>query len=183
MKTKTYFRLLAFASLMLTLTGCPGHMPPSPDTNVHAFIYNPEDEVNTRFYSVTDGELEKHEIVLSPSTTPQVIQWFNGEQLVLGWTYDSEYNDLYVQKKSNNAKAYVLKSAFVVVNGQSVVWEYFPSKTVGTGTPHDLPYIEQVIDSLLVYYPESVVVIDDLQEHSIFNDKAGSNPPSITINE
>lgn len=183
MKTNKLFSLLTIAVLVVTLTGCPGHMPSSSDTSVAAYIYSPADEVYTRFYRVPDGKLEKHEFTLSPSSTVQVIKWFNGENLIVNWEYDSEYNDLHVQKKSNNTNTYVLRSAYVVLNGQTVVWEYFPSRYAQTEQTNGLPYIEQVIDSLLVHCPNSVVVIDDMQEHSIYNDKAGSAPPSITINE
>lgn len=70
------------------------------------------------------------------------------------------------------------------MNGQTITCDHFPSRYYAkTGTQtNELPYIEQVIDTLLIYYPESVVGIDDLQEHSIYNEKSISIPPVITIN-
>lgn len=186
MKTRIHFFGLTMVMMAMSFVGCPSrYITPTADMGVHAFVYNPADEVYTRFYTSPDGEMLQHEITLAPADTVQVIKWQNGEYPVPNEQYDSEYNDLHVRKLSNKATAYVLRSAFVILNGQTIAWEYFPSRYYAQeGTQnHELPYIEQVIDTLLLYYPESVVAIDDLQEHSIYNDKSGSTPPSITIND
>lgn len=76
---------------------------------------------------------------------------------------------------------YVLRSSAVIVNGQQIAWDRLPTQYY-VDAQSELPYLEQVIDTLLLHYPEKVVVIDDLQEHSIYNDKSYLNPPSIQIN-
>ena len=60
-----------------------------------------------------------------------------------------------------------------------ITWDRFPSKHYNENS--SLPFIEQVIDSLLKHFPETVIRIDDLLEYSIYNSRELSTPPSIII--
>ena len=182
MKKSIYFLAIIFVAM--SFAGCPGkYIDPAPSTDTHAYIYNPADSVYVRFYTMPDGVRFKTEMTLTASEVAQVVEWYGGYSQIYGdKEYDSEYNDLHIQKKSNEATAYVLRSAYVIVNGQTITWDHFPSRYYDIGGSV-LPYIEQVIDTLLVHYPDAVIAIDDLEEHSIYNDKAGMAPPSITIND
>ena len=173
MNTKKFLRLLAITFIVMSFAGCPSrYMPPVADTDTYAYIYSPADTLYLRFYTRQEGNVLKHETMLAPSN-------IQGEV-----PYDSEYNDLHIRKSGNKVTSYVFRCSCIIVNGQTITCDHFPSRYYAeTGTQtNELPYIEQVIDILLIYYPESVVGIDDLQEHSIYNEKSISIPPVITIN-
>ena len=82
---------------------------------------------------------------------------------------------------AGNGAAYVLRSSGVVLNGEMVAWGHFPSKYYLQENNTSFPFIEQVIDTLLVHSPETVICVNDMQEHSIYNDRILSTPPTITI--
>jgi hypothetical protein len=182
MKKKKIIQSFVLAVSLLMLTGCPSTLPPNPDTDIYAYIYSPVDSVYTRYYSMPDGKRQKHEQQLVPSSKVHAIEWYSGHSKIYGEDYTPEYNDLHVRKIGNNGTVYVLRSNSVVVNGEVVAWDHFPSKYYNQDASlSSFPYIEQVIDSLLIYFPETIVLIDDLQEHSIYNDRLSSAPPSVSI--
>ena len=186
MNTKKFLRLLAITFVVMSFAGCPSrYMPPVADTDTYAYIYSPADTLYLRFHTRQEGNVLKHETMLAPSNIAQVVQWYSGHSKIQGEVpYDSEYNDLHIRKSGNKVTSYVFRCSCIIVNGQTITCDHFPSRYYAeTGTQtNELPYIEQVIDTLLIYYPESVVGIDDLQEHSIYNEKSISIPPVITIN-
>lgn len=186
MKIRKLYSFCLIAIIVIAavvMQGCPSHMPETPDTDVSAWFYAPADSVYMRYYTMKDSGEEKHEISFAPNNKAQFIKWWSGSSKIAGdKAYDSEYNDLHVRKKTNIAPAYVMRSGWVIINDQQIAWDYFPSKYYGLNGPTNLPFIEDVIDSVCAYYPEAVIVIDDLKEHSINNDATLSSPPSIRMN-
>ena len=181
MKAKTFIVAMIIPLVAMTFQSCPGRMAPVPDTDMYAYVYNPEDSIYVRFYTLKDEQLQKHEMSIEPDKEVHPIQWYSGDLPYNNESYNSENNDLHIRKINQNAVVYVLRSSAVIVNGQQISWDRLPT-TYDTDAQSELPYLEQVIDTLTLHFPETIVVIDDLQEHSIYNDKSYLNPPSIQIN-
>ena len=181
MKAKTFVVAVIMPLVAMTFQSCPGRMAPVPDTDMYAYVYNPEDSIYVRLYTLEDNLLQKHEMNLRPYMTVLPLQWYSGFIPSNNESYDSEKNNLHIRKINSNAVVYVLRSSAVIINGQQITWDRLPTK-YDTDIQRKLPYLEQIIDSILVHYPEKVIVINDSQEHSIYNDKSYLNPPSIQIN-
>ncbi len=183
MKKRFITFLIALSTILVAMTfqSCPSHMAPVPETDMYAYVYNPEDSIYVRLYTLEDNQLQKHEMNLRPYMTVLPLQWYSGFIPSNNESYDSEKNNLHIRKINSNAVVYVLRSSAVIINGQQIAWDKLPTK-YDTDAQSELPYLEQIIDSILVHFPETIVVIDDLQEHNIYNDKSYLTPPSIQIN-
>ena len=181
MKAKTFVVAMIMPLVAMTFQSCPGQMIPVPETDMYAYVYNPDDSIYVRFYTHKDDQLQKHEMSIEPDKKVRPIQWYSGNLPYNNESYNSENNDLHIRKINQNAVVYVLRSSAVIVNGRQIAWDRLPTQYY-VDAQSELPYLEQVIDTLLLHYPEKVVVIDDLQEHSIYNDRSYLDPPSIQLN-
>ena len=178
---KKILLFVAFAMLALIFQGCPGTFGPALENDIYAYLYTPADSVYVRYYYIQgDREHQKHEDICAPSKGVTVIKWYSdiqGDSAL----HDDEYHNLHVRKLSNQTPAYVLLCQYVTINGMKISWTYLPSRYYDPDNSTEFPFIEQVIDSLLIHYPETVVSIDDMQEQSIHSNKSLAKPVSIQI--
>ena len=189
MKTKSSIRMFLLVFMTMLFVGCPSHYISDdyPETDISAYIYSPADSLYLRYYTVPQGKsLQVHEDTLWPSYAIRRIDWYSAQSPIFGeFKYDTEYNDLHAKKLSNETVSYVMRYPGVIINGKTYSWEEFLTRdyTSGEESPSSsLPYIEQVIDTLIIYFPDAVVLLNDQKEHSIFNKKDLGALPSITIN-
>ena len=62
MKAKTFVVAMIMPLVAMTFQSCPGQMIPVPETDMYAYVYNPDDSIYVRFYTRKDDQLQKHEM-------------------------------------------------------------------------------------------------------------------------
>ena len=80
MKKRFITFLIALSTILVAMTfqSCPSHMAPVPETDMYAYVYNPEDSIYVRLYTLEDNQLQKHEMNLRPYMTVLPLQWYSG---------------------------------------------------------------------------------------------------------
>lgn len=66
MKAKTFVVAMIMPLVAMTFQSCPGQMIPVPETDMYAYVYNPDDSIYVRFYTRKDDQLQKHEMSIEP---------------------------------------------------------------------------------------------------------------------
>ena len=192
--------------LTLGLSSCGWFMSPvqthTDEYSGSAFIYSPKDSIYYRSYDIYPNGQRKLEEVLHPSQQyGNRVEW---NSLSLSDTLknerDKELHYLHIKKLTNQGLAYVIEGYGIHINNQRYIyiqWEAQGDSTTytnpATGITEDIPVqalptppysLQQVIDTLLEYYPQYVKVIDDTEEYLIgdYELVKVENEPHIYIN-
>ncbi len=201
---KTMKTIMVLTTLLLIATSCELIMSPNQtSTNEYSgsvCIYSPQDSIYVRTYGGNISALYKYEYTKAPSNYVTTAGWVSLSLTdTLRKKRDEELHYLHIKKLSNNSLTYVIEGYGIKINDQRYwykSWEN-PGDTLfytdpATGKRDTIVKnvqappcpIQQVIDSLLVHYPEHVKVIDDMEGHRIgdYELVKSENEPRIYIN-